>query len=231
MLCVVESLHVSCPFVLLPPDFLPCGARYLATTINEALDELNSKLGKVVRMEVQEIDLGASPLQILGVKVRRAFKKRFLKFSEPASFCSRFAWTEKQNTPMCIGTCSLDVPTSAQPVQHPFCGRLEITKETVRVTVPLEVPKRSFCVHRGPRFLLLCLYRWARQVFLASSPPLFPSHSRRGVGPRCSIPRLQQCPVGGTVGAAPSRGTAWHSASTLKSRRGGLAWGLDLDRR
>ena len=125
MLCVVESLHVSCPFVLLPPDFLPCGARYLATSINEALDELNSKLWKVVRMEVQKIDLGASPLQILGVKVRRAFKKRFLKFSEAAFFCSRFAWTEKQNTPMCIGTCSLDVPTSAQSVQHPFCGRLE----------------------------------------------------------------------------------------------------------
>ena len=76
-------------------------------------------------MTLQEVDLGASSPEILGVKVRRAFKKRFPKFSEAASFCCRFAWTEKQNTPMRIGTCSLDVPTSAQSVQHPFCGRLE----------------------------------------------------------------------------------------------------------
>ena len=106
MLCVVEFLHVFCLFVLLPPDFLPCGARYLTTTITKTVDKLNLKLGNVARVEVEQIDLGASPLQILGVKVRRGFKKRFPKFSEAASFCCRFAWTEKQNTPMCIGTCS-----------------------------------------------------------------------------------------------------------------------------
>ena len=41
--------------------------------MTKALDKLNSKLGNVARVEVEEIDLGASPLQILGVKVRRGF--------------------------------------------------------------------------------------------------------------------------------------------------------------
>ena len=61
----------------------------------------------------------------------------------------------------------------------------------------------------------------------SSSPsPLSPSHSRRDVGPRCSTPRLQQCPVGGTIGAAQRR-IAWHSDSTLKPRRG-LSVGVGL---
>ena len=91
MLFVVEFLHVFGYFVLLPPDFLPCGARHVVTSITETLDEFNSKPGRVVRMELQEVDLGSSSPQILGVKLRRAFKKRFPRFSKAASFCSRFA--------------------------------------------------------------------------------------------------------------------------------------------
>ncbi|CAM9760862.1 unnamed protein product, partial [Ascophyllum nodosum] len=44
-------------------------SEHLGTSITEALDELNSKPGGVVRMELKEVDLGASSPQILGVKV------------------------------------------------------------------------------------------------------------------------------------------------------------------